>query len=189
MDAMATKVAKKELWKNVSPGLRYYLRLDPIGNQTHGVVQAGKTFTISDVERQLNQEIAHDPKADLFRNGTFVLVKPTKNTIEDEVESVNSLSDHEIETAVSEMLGDDEVPLDLMMETVTSAVTAERILEELVIQDAPQSWVDRAKVLIKEHTDYPIGQDGKPMEVVEREVIETPSVEEGFRASRAVRPR
>ena len=183
------KVAQRELWKNVSPGLRYYLRLDPIGQQTHGLVQAGKTFTISDIERQLNQEIAHNAEADLFRNGTFVLVKPTKNTIEDEVESVNSLSDQEIELAVAEMLGDDDIPLDLMMETVTSAVTAERILEELVMQDAPQSWVDRAKVLIKKHTDFPLGSDGKPIEIIEREAIETPSVEEGFRASRAVRPR
>ena len=188
MDAMA-KVAQRELWKNVSPGLRYYLKFDPMGNQTHGVVQAGKTFTIADVERQLNQEIAHDAEADLFRNGTFVLVKPTKHTNEDEVESVNSLSDQEIESAVAEMLGDDSVPLELMMETVTSAVTAERLLEELVMQDAPQSWVDGAKALIKKHTDYPLGQDGKPMEVIEREVIETPQIEEGFRASRAVRPR
>lgn len=183
------KVAQRELWKNVSPGLRYFLKLDPLGMQTHGLVQAGKTFTISDLERQLNQEIAHDAGADLFRNGTFVLIKPTDDTIEDEVQSVNSLSDQEIESAVAEMLGDDDVPLELMMETVTSAVTAERILEELVMQDAPQSWVDRSKVLIKEHTDFPIGQDGKPMEIVEREVIQTPSIEEGFRASKAVRPR
>lgn len=183
------KVAQRELWKNVSPGLRYFLKLDPLGMQTHGLVQAGKTFTISDLERQLNQEIAHDAGADLFRNGTFVLIKPTDETIEDEVQSVNSLSDQDIESAVAEMLGDDDVPLELMMETVTSAVTAERILEELVMQDAPQSWVDRSKVLIKEHTDFPIGQDGKPMEIVEREVIQTPSIEEGFRASKAVRPR
>jgi hypothetical protein len=188
MDAMA-KLAQRELWKNVSTGLRYYIKLDPLGNQTHGLVQAGKTFTISDIERQLNQEIAHDGEADLFRNGTFVLVRPTKHTIEDEVESVNSLSDNDIEVAVSEMLGDDSVPLELMMETVTSAVTAERILEELVSQDAPQSWVDKSKELVKAHTDFPIGSDGKPMEVIEREVIETPSVEEGFRASKAVRPR
>lgn len=183
------KVAQRELWKNVSPGLRYYIRLDPIGNQTHGLVQAGKTFTISDVERQLNQETAHDSDADLFRNGTFVLVRPTDDTELDEVESVNSLSDKDIELAVSEMLADDSVPLELMMETVTSAVTAERILEELVIQDAPQSWVDKSKELVRQHTDFPLGSDGKPMEVIEREVIETPSVEEGFRASRAVRPR
>lgn len=183
------KVAQRELWKNVSSGLRYFIKLDPIGNQTHGLVQAGKTFTISDIERQLNQETAHDATADLFRNGTFVLVKPTKNTVEDEVESVNSLTDDGIELAVSEMLGDDSVPLELMMETVTSAVTAERILEELVSQDAPQSWVDKSKELVRAHTDYPLGSDGKPMEVIEREVIETPSVEEGFRASKAVRPR
>ena len=118
-----------------------------------------------------------------------MLVKPTKHTVEDEVESVNSLTDEEIELAVSEMLGDDSVPLELMLTRVTSAVTAERILEELVSQDAPQSWVDKSKELVKAHTDYPIGQDGKPMEVIEREVIETPSVEEGFRASKAVRPR
>ncbi len=183
------KVAQRELWKNVSPGLRYFIKLDPIGNQTHGLVQAGKTFTISDIERQLNQEMAAEATADLFRNGTFVLVKPTEDTELDEVESVNSLSDNDIEVAVSEMLGDDTVPLELMMETVTSAVTAERILEELVMQDAPQSWITKSKELVKQHTDFPIGSDGKPMEVVEREVIETPSVEEGFRASKAVRPR
>jgi len=183
------KVAQKELWKNVSSGLRYYIRLDPLGNQTHGLVQAGKTFTIGALERQLNQEIAHDSEADLFRNGTFVLIKQTKDTIADEVESVNSISDQEIEEAVHQLLAEDPVPLELMMERVTSQVTAQRILEEVIVQDVPQSYVDKAKELVEKYMDYPIGTDGQPMKVVEREVIETPQIEEGFRASQAVKPR
>jgi hypothetical protein len=162
---MATQLVEKELWKNVAPGLRYYMILDVMGNQTHAVVQPGRTFSISPLERQLNQSAAYDPKADLFRNGTFVIVKKSGETIADEIESPNSISDQEIEDAVAELLGGDSVPIELMLERVSSAVTAQRLLEEL-------------------------GPDGQPMAVVERETISSSEADpEDFRASKAVRPR
>jgi hypothetical protein len=181
----------REVWKNVSPGLRYYITLDPIGNQTSMTVQAGRTFTITPLERQMNQQAAYDPKADLFRNGTFVMIKPTDDTNEDEVESPDSLSDGEIEEAVHQALAGETVPIELMLERVTSVTTAQRILEELVLQDAKQSLVEQAKLKVDEFEDKPIGPDGEPMDIVERETVMSQEVagDEAFRASKAIRPR
>lgn len=181
---------ERELWKNVSPGLRYYLILDMFGNQTHGLVQAGRTFTITPLERQLNQQAAQSAKADMFRNGTFVLVKVTDDTIQAEIDSPNSVTDAEIETAVAEAVAGDSVPIEAMLERLSSMVTGQRILEEVVLQDAPQSLVNLTKQRIEDLTDRPIGPDGKPMKIVEREVIPPPEIQsEPFKAERAVRPR
>jgi hypothetical protein len=189
----ATKIAGRELWRNVSPGLRYYITMDALGNQTHGVVQPGRTFTITPLERQLNQQAAHSGKADLFRNGTFVLVQETDDTILDEIKSPNSLADDDIEKAVSEAIAGDPVPFEAMLERMSSAVTGQRILEEVVLQDASQSMVNAVKGKIQqiEDAERPVGPDGQPMRVVEREQIPAPEATpaEAFRQERAVRPR
>lgn len=181
----------REVWKNVSPGLRHYITLDPIGNQTSTTVQPGRTFTITPLERQLNQQAVYDPKADLFRNGTFVLVKETEDTLTDEIVSPNSVSDAEIEEAVHEALAGDPVRVELMLERVSSTTTAQRILEELVLQDAPQSLVELAKEIVDKFEDKPIGPDGERMNIVERETVMSQEIagDEAYRATRAIRPR
>lgn len=190
---VATKIAGRELWRNVSPGLRYYITMDALGNQTHGVVQPGRTFTITPLERQLNQQAAHSAKADLFRNGTFVIVQTTDDTDVDEIASPNSIADSDIEEAVSEAITGDPVPFELMLERMESVVTGQRILEEVVLQDAPTSMVSAVKAKMEqlEEAAAPMGPDGKPMKVVERDTIQSPDADpaEMFRASRAVRPR
>jgi hypothetical protein len=188
---MATKIVERELWKNVSPGLRYYIVLDAIGNQTFGLAQPGRTFTITPLERQLSQQAAHDSKADLFRNGTFVLIKDTEDTVVEEITSPDSVTDGEIETAVAEALAGDTVPIEAMIERTSSVVTGQRILEELVLQDAAQSLVNAAKAKIESVTDRPVGPDGEPMKVVERESVPSPDAEPAdmFRKERALRPR
>lgn len=190
----ATKVVGRELWRNVSPGLRYYITMDALGNQTHGVVQPGRTFTITPLERQLNQQASHSTKADLFRNGTFVLVQKTDETVEDEIDSPNSLADDDIERAVSIAIAeDDTVAFEAMVARMSSVVTGQRILEEVVLQDAPQSMVNAVKEKIEEisEADLPIGPDGEPQKVIERENIPAPEAPgaEAFRKERAVRPR
>lgn len=187
---MATQIVEKELWKNVAPGLRYYITIDALGNKSHNVVQPGRTFSISPTERRLNQDAAYETKADLFRNGTFVMLKETDDTVTDEIESPNSISDGEIETAAAEALGGDTVPYEAMLARTSSAVTAQRILEEAVLQDLPTSLVQAAKDKVEEFAERPIGPDGKPMQIVERETMAAPEIDpEGFRASKAQRPR
>ena len=187
---MVAKAVERELWKNVSAGLRHYIMLDPVGHQTHGLAQAGRTFTLTPLERQLNQQAAHAPEADLFRNGTFVLIKETDDTVPDEIQSPNSISDAEITEAVHEALAKNPVPIELMLEQCTSVVTAQRILEELVVQDASASLVEQAKAKVVEFSDRPIGPDGKPMDLIERETIAPPTIEaDGFSKEKAIRPR
>lgn len=181
----------KELWKNVAQGTRHYVRLDPIGNQTHGVVQPGKTFTITPLERRLNQEAAYATKADMFLNGTFILLQACEDTVLSEIESDDAVSDEELEDAVRSAGEGDTVGIELMMERVESLVTAERILEELVVQDARQSLVDAAKRKVSDYTERPLGPDGKPMQIAERETIDAsaPNEVEAFRQARAMRVR
>ena len=181
----------REIWKNVTPGLRYYIEMDPLGRQTHGLVQAGRTFTITPLERQINQQAAASPEMDMFRNGTFVLVQPTDDTIEDEVMSPNAISDGEIEVAVHEALAGDEEAIQEILDRVSSSVTAQRVLEELVVQDGPTSLVEAAKAKVDEYTERPIGPDGKPMDIVERETVQEPvaSTAAAFSEQKAIRPR
>lgn len=181
----------REVWKNVTPGLRYYIEMDPLGRQTHGLVQAGRTFTITPLERQINQQGAASPEQDMFRNGSFVLVQETDETILDEVVSPNSVSDGEIEVAVHEALAGDEESIMQILDNVSSAVTAQRVLEELVVQDGPASLVEAAKAKVDEYTERPIGADGKPMEIVERETVQEPvaSTAAAFSEQKAIRPR
>lgn len=187
---MAKSAVEREIWKNVSSGLRHFIIFDPVGNQTHGLVQAGRTFTITALERQMNQQAAHSSDADLFRNGTFVLIKETEETVEDEIASPNSVSDDEIFTAVAEALGGDSVAIEAMLERCSSVVTAQRLLEELIVQDASASLVELAKGKVKEFSDTPLGPDGKPMDIVERETIAPPQIEaDGFSKEKALRPR
>jgi hypothetical protein len=118
------------------------------------------------------------------------LVKVTDDTIQAEIDSPNSVTDAEIETAVAEAVAGDSVPIEAMLERLSSMVTGQRILEEVVLQDAPQSLVNLTKQRIEDLTDRPIGPDGKPMKIVEREVIPPPEIQsEPFKAERAVRPR
>lgn len=146
---------KVEIWKNVSGGLRYYTGLDPMGRETTKLVQAGRTFSVSPLERQLNQQAVADPKFDLFTNGNFILIEEAAETIPEEVESPNSLSDSEIEQLVAQAKAGDSVPLEAAIERATSVMTAQRILEEMVLNDCVPSLTDLAKAKVEQLIDKP----------------------------------
>ena len=161
----------KEIWKNVSAGLRHYIALDVIGNQTSKTVKAGRTFTITQMERRLNQEAVYDAKVDPFRDGTYLIVKDTEDTVTDEIESPNSVTDGEIEAAVRESIGGDTVPIEAMLSRVGGINTAQRIYEEAVAMDAPASVVEMAKTKVESLEERPTGVDGRTIAVGERDVV------------------
>ncbi len=163
---------QKEVWKNVAAGPRHYICFTAIGEQTNRVVQAGRTFTVSQTERRLNQEAVYDAKVDPFRDGTFIIVRETDDTIIDEFESVDSITDKEIEVAVREAVGGEPERIEGMIAAISGINTANRILEELVVSgDAPSSVVDMAKEKVDELTDRPIGEDGEQIAVGSRDVV------------------
>lgn len=161
----------REIWKNASAGLRHYICLSAIGEQTSKTVRPGRTFTVTQLERRLNQEAVHDTPADPFRNGTFLIVKEAEDTEVDEIESPNSVTDAEIQDVISQAMGGDEVPFEAMVARVGGINTAQRIYEETVALDASQSIVSVAKERTEELADLPVGSDGNPIIVGSKEVV------------------
>lgn len=144
---------KIEVWKNQAAGMRWYKVLDRQGYEVGKTVHGYRTFTLTPFDRQINQDKAASPEQDLFRNGSFVLIKKAADTQMDEIESPDSFTDAELTTLIHEVLAKDKT-IEEAIFNVESAVTLGRLMEELVIEDAPKSFIDavRAKKDSKENT-------------------------------------
>lgn len=138
-----------EVWQNVTPGAKWYVCYDRQGREITKVVGGGKTFVISVFERQINQDMASSPEADLFRNGTFVLKKESEETDPAEIESPDSLTDSEVEAIAREITHGDLTAADAIRK-INSVLTLGRIYEALVMEDAPKSAIDTVKAKIAE---------------------------------------
>jgi len=133
-------VQEIEVWANTAAGKRYYVSLDITGREIHKVVNGKRTFSITSFERQLNQERAADTDLDMFRNGTFVLQREAEGTNKEEVSSPNSYTDKEIDQLVRDSILDKDI-LDSALEKIDSSVTIGRIMDSMVIEDAPAELV------------------------------------------------
>ena len=133
---------KVEVWKNVAKGMRWYTKFDVAGRETDGKVLGGRTFTLTPFERQINQEKAATPELDLFRNGTFVLVRGATETNEDEIRSPSSLSQNELEGLVLEILADPE-QFDPILAEMSSPITIDRFKEFAIAHGLPTEMVDK----------------------------------------------
>lgn len=159
---MAEQVVK-ELWKNEAAGIRWVTVFDPVGNPKSQVVHPGKTFLVAPLERQVNQDAVHAKEADLFTNGTFTLVRPTDETVANEIESVNSVSNESISEAIEKVKKGDTSALELMIEVTYSHITASRIYEALVVADVAQSWVTMAKTKMDSLEETLTDDQGNPI--------------------------
>lgn len=141
--------AKLELWRNTAPGMRWYIAFDLQGREKTKTVPGGRTFTLSTFERQINQERAATPEQDLFRNGTFILAKPSDETDNDEIFSPNALTDQEIETIVHDVVFGD-MKINDVIDQIDSGVTLFRLYEAFTLEEkAPE----RVKAAIKKKRD------------------------------------
>jgi hypothetical protein len=134
-----------EVWKNETAGMRWVKVTDRLGKGQARVVQAGKVFTITPFDRQINQDSFATPQQDLFRNGTFVLVKSAEDTIMDEIESPDSLTESEVQSIVYDILAK-KTTGERAIRDINSPIALNRILTALVLEeDAPNSAVDAVK--------------------------------------------
>ncbi len=156
-----------EVWKNVGAGMTWVTVFNPLGAEVSKNVRGGGTFTRSITERRINQYSAANSELDLFRNGRFLLLKAAEETVMDEIESPQSLTDEEIITLVHEITYDPEV-IDRVLARITSPTTINRLMEEMVVgADLPTSVIDKVKAAMKT-------ADGKE-DVVDREAITVPA--------------
>lgn len=166
-----------EVWQNVSLGSKWYKCFDVRGQVTSKVVRGGKTFTLTPLERQMNQESAANPKQSLFLNGTFVLRQKAEATDLSELESPEALTDSQIDDIVRDVtMGD--VDITEQVQAMESEVTLSRLFERLVLEDARKSVVD----MVKARLDHIHGGD-----VNERVAMTKPEDDE-YARFKAVRP-
>lgn len=151
-----------EVWKNTAAGMRWIKVLDRQNREVGKTIPGGRTFTVSTFDRQSNQDMAAEPELDMFRNGTFVLVRPAEETQMDEIESSDSMTDAELAGLVHEIMGKNVTP-NQAIRNINSPVTLGRLMEALVIEDAPSSAIKAVKA--KRNKVEP------GVAVVEREVI------------------
>lgn len=152
-----------EVWQNTAAGMRWYTALDRQGREMEKTVQGGRTFTLTPFDRQINQDMAANSDLDLFRNGTFVLVKAAGETEMDEIESSDSFTDAELSVLVNEMLAKNKTPEEALA-SISSPVTLGRLHTALVLADAPSSMRDAVKAKKNEQ---------EPTVAVEREYVAT----------------
>ena len=133
-----------EVWLNTASGARWFRAMDLHGREKTKLVQAGRTFTLTTFERQLNQENVASPEQDLFRNGTFTLKKPSDETVVEEIRSPNAMTNAEVNEMVTELIHGSRTPEEIL-KFVNSPVTLGRILEVLVVEDAPSKVIKVVK--------------------------------------------
>jgi len=167
---------KVEVWKNSAAGMRWCQTLDARGLEKAKLVQAGRVFTITPFDRQLNQDMAASPKQDLFRNGTFVLVKAAKNTEMTEIESPDSLTDSEVQGLVHDILAK-TLTAEQVVRDITSPIALNRIYTQLVLEeDAPKHALEvvKAKKAKMEGGTQVATERVVVADAPEPEVVETP---------------
>ncbi len=165
-----TEYGPSEVWKNETAGMRWVTITDRHGKDGSRRVQAGKVFTITPFDRQINQDSFATPEQDLFRNGTFVLVKQAKDTILDEIESPDSLTESEVQGIVYDILAKN-VSGNQAVRNITSPIALNRIVTALVLEeDVPTAALDEVRAKLSK-------VDGGTKVAAER-VLVTPAEEE-----------
>lgn len=140
--AMSEAPKVVEVWKNVAKGMRWYTRFDVAGRETDGKVNGGRTFTLTPFERQINQEKAANSDLDLFRNGTFVLIRPGEETNEEEIRSSSALTQAEVESLVLQVMAEPDQLQTILDEIGESPVTLDRFKEFGIAHGLPQEQLD-----------------------------------------------
>jgi hypothetical protein len=136
-----------EVWKNTTHGMRWCKYHDRSGNENTRIVNSKRTFSITPLDRQLNQDIAATPQLDLFRNGTFELVREAGDTNLEEIQSSDSLTENEVIALSVETLGSPE-KVDYYLRDIRSPIALNRVLDQYVADDVDKSAIEYVKAKI-----------------------------------------
>lgn len=141
--------ASVEVWKNTAAGMRWMSKLNAMGAEIGHTVQGNKTFSITTWERKLNQDKAANAGADLFRNGTFVLVKGGTETDDKEFSTPDALTDSELENRVNEVMAKN-MTIEEVMHPITSPITMGRLREAMILENAGAADLEKVEAQLKE---------------------------------------
>lgn len=158
-----------EVWKNVTKGMRWFTRFNMQGVETDGRVQGGRTFTLTPFERQVNQEKAANNELDLFRNGTFIMVRGANDTIEEEIRSSSSLTQSELSDLAVQVLAEPDDLEGILADIGPSIPTLDRFKEFLIAHEAPAGAIEKVEKAFYEAENT--GDRALKQPVVRRRVV------------------
>ena len=158
-----------EVWKNVTKGMRWFTRFNVQGAETDGRVQGGRTFTLTPFERQVNQEKAATNELDLFRNGTFILVRGANDTVKEEIASPNSLTQSDLSDLAVQVLAEPQDLDGILLEIGASHSTLDRFKEFLIAHEAPTSAIEKVDTALYKAESQ--GDRALKQPVVRRKII------------------
>jgi hypothetical protein len=92
--------------------------------------------------------MAATPEQDLFRNGTFELIRAAVDTNEQEIESPDSLTENEVIAVSVEVLASPD-KVDYFLKDVRSPIALNRVLDQFVADDVDKSAIEYVKMKIK----------------------------------------
>lgn len=164
-----------EVWKNVTKGMRWFTRFNVQGAETDGRVQGGRTFTLTPFERQVNQEKAATNELDLFRNGTFILVRGAKDTVDEEISSPSSLTQSELSDLAVQVLAEPDDLDGILAQIGKSIPTLDRFKEFLIAHEAPATAIEKVEAALYESESQ--GDRALKQPVVRRRIVGGESVE------------
>lgn len=156
-----------ETWRNPGQGRIVIMRLDHLGQlREEEMVGAGKTFTITPLERELNQRLAYSPAADFFANGTLEPVDliDGSDAQREFADNPHLVSLQEMQAMVTPVRGArkgaaDQAFLDRLA-TIDNATTLSRLAQLAEEEDAPISRVRAIQARLAQVEGLGLSQTG-----------------------------
>ncbi len=173
--AVATQIIVEiETWRNPGAGRVVLRKMDHRGElNKEEMIRPGQTFTITPVEREANQNMAHSPELDMFRNGTLAPVRLIEGSdiAREAAVNPNLLSEGDMRSMVG-VRGKGPARAEIAeafaerLDSISNSTTLRRLLTMAQEEDAPYSRVlaIQERLAAVEGPGYePAGADDDPV--------------------------
>lgn len=153
-----TVLVAVETWRNPGQSRVVIRRADRRTGDMTGeeMVNGGKTFTITPLERELNQRMAYSPELDLFSNGTLTPIDLIEGSdaAREFARNPNLLSDGDMQRLVTPARGKAKEASDAAfaekLASINNPTTVARLLQLAEEEDAPISRVRAIQARLSE---------------------------------------
>lgn len=127
MNISETSTTDLEMWENPGRSRVVVTKLAANGQRRSEIVNGGRKFHISPLERRMNQELAFNEKLDVFKNGTLRPVRLIEGT-EDAAE-IASNPNHMSDSEMIDLLKGHAKTFAKRLNEIENGGTIERLLE------------------------------------------------------------
>lgn len=127
MNISETSQSEVEMWENPGRSRVVVTKLDARGQRRAEMVNGGRKFHITPLERRMNQELAFDEKLDVFKNGTLRPVRLIEGNEDTPIIAANP--NHMSDSDMVELLKGHAKTFAKRLTEIENAGTIERLLE------------------------------------------------------------